>query len=119
MPQAKTRAKASAQGKPNPKGRRYTEAEKKKVLNVVQQVNRTKGRGGIAAAAKQFGVSALTISNWLRTDTPLTLSIRGAGKGKGAASILRRLADLHEEIEKRENELLDLRKQFQKLKGAL
>lgn len=42
------------------KGKRYTEAEKQKILSFVEN----HGRGGQSAAATKFGVSPLTISNW-------------------------------------------------------
>lgn len=101
------------------KGKRYSESEKAKILSHVEQVNKTRGRGGITAAAKKFGVTALTISNWLRANEPLALSMRSANRNSNAADTLRRLADIHEEIAKRERELVPLRKEFEKLKRSL
>ncbi len=56
------RAKSS---KKVPQGTRYTEEEKKAVLEFVAQVNAKKGRGGMTAAAKKFKVTPLTVSNWI------------------------------------------------------
>ena len=101
------------------KGKRYSEAEKAKILNHVEQVNSNRGRGGITSAAKKFGVTALTISNWLRATEPLALSMRSTNRNSNAASTLRRLAEIHEMIAAREHELLPLRKEFEKLKRSL
>lgn len=109
----------SANPKPQSKGKRYNEAEREEILGHVEEVNRSKGRGGIAAASKRFGVTALTISNWLRADEPRALSMRSKHRGSNAAETLRRLADIHEEISKREQELLPLRREFEKLKKSL
>lgn len=103
----------------NSKGKRYSEAEKAKILNHVAQVNRKRGRGGITSAAKKYGVTALTISNWLRANEPLALSIRSANRNSNAAESLRRLAEIHEKIIEREDKLLPLRREFEKLKRSL
>lgn len=43
-------------------GRRYTEAEQKKVVDFV---NKHPGRGGISAAQKKFGVSYVALRRWM------------------------------------------------------
>lgn len=48
-----------------PQGTRYTEEQKKAVLEYVAQVNAKKGRGGMTAAAKKFKITPLTVSNWI------------------------------------------------------
>jgi transposase-like protein len=48
------------------KGKRYTADEKQQVLEYVAEVNRKQKRGGQKAAAEKFGISPLTISNWLK-----------------------------------------------------
>ncbi|MDE0596230.1 MAG: hypothetical protein OSB65_13390 [Roseibacillus sp.] len=103
----------------NSKGKRYSEAEKAKILNHVEQVNSKRGRGGITSAAKKYGVTALTISNWLRANEPLALSMRSSNRNSNAAEALRRLAEIHEKIVEREHELLPLRREFEKLKRSL
>lgn len=53
-----------------PKGKRYTDTEKQAIVDYVNQVNAKAGRGGQAAAVKKFGVTALTISGWLKGAAP-------------------------------------------------
>jgi transposase-like protein len=47
-------------------GVRYTDAQKKEIVNFVSQYNKTNGRGGQSAAAKKYNVTPLTISGWLK-----------------------------------------------------
>ncbi|MDP3849321.1 MAG: hypothetical protein Q8Q59_02375 [Luteolibacter sp.] len=49
-----------------PTGIRYTDAQKKEIVNFVDQYNTTNGRGGQSAAASKFKVTPLTISAWLK-----------------------------------------------------
>ncbi len=99
------------------KGKRYSSAEKRAVLDHVERVNRDRGRGGISSAARHFGVSPLTISNWLRSE--------GAGapvsgkRPKVSAEDFRRMAELHERIIEVEAELQNLRNEYAQLKGKL
>ena len=97
------------------KGRRYSIAEKRAVLEFVEKVNRDRGRGGISSAAKHFGVSPLTISNWLRSDGMPT---RGTGS-RPSADVFRRLAELHDEIVRVESELAAFRKEYARLKNKI
>jgi len=48
------------------KGKRYTPQEKAQILEFVAEVNSKQKRGGQKAAAEKFGISPLTISNWLK-----------------------------------------------------
>lgn len=43
-------------------GKRYTEAQKKRVLDFIS----SQGRGGIAAAQKKFGVSYIAVRRWMQ-----------------------------------------------------
>lgn len=61
----RTRRKPSKKAQAAAKGKRYTSTEKAAVLQEVDRVNALKGRGGIAAASRKFGISPLTVSNWL------------------------------------------------------
>lgn len=108
------------------RGKRYSAAEKQEITDFANSINAEKGRGGVAQASRKFGVSQLTIANWLKKEgSPTT----GAGKsGKGAAvkagkggfgGQLRRLADLHDEIAATEKKLAELQKEFAKLKKKL
>jgi transposase-like protein len=48
-------------------GIRYSDTQKKEVVNFVAQYNSANGRGGQSAAAKKFKVTPLTISAWLKS----------------------------------------------------
>lgn len=98
------------------KGRRYSIAEKRAVLDYVESVNLERGRGGIAAASGHFGVSPLTISNWLRSDGMPT---RGGGGNRPSVEVFRRLAELHERIVKVESELSAYEKEYVRLKSEI
>lgn len=105
--------------KASSKGKRYSAAEKKEILDYVAQVNAAKGRGGQAAASKKFKISPLTISSWLKAGGP-----SAAGGGSAAASgpigkKLAKLQSLHDEIARTEKHLSKLRAQFDALKGSL
>lgn len=43
-------------------GKRYSEAQKKKILAFV----RSRGRGGITQATKKFGVSYIALARWMK-----------------------------------------------------
>jgi hypothetical protein len=99
------------------KGTRYADKEKARVLAFVEKTNAENGRGGITAASKKFGITPLTISNWMkRSGVP---SVRGARSNVHFASNLRRLADIHASISKKEAELLKLQREYSELKKKL
>lgn len=52
--------------KASTKGVRYTDAQKKEVIDFATGYNATNGRGGQSEAAKKFGISQLTIASWLK-----------------------------------------------------
>ena len=47
-------------------GVRYSDAQKKEIVDYVIQYNSSKGRGGQSAASKKFKVTPLTISAWIK-----------------------------------------------------
>jgi transposase-like protein len=104
------------------KRKRYTIEEKRQIVGFVNQVNAEKGRGGVAAASKKFGVNALTVSTWLKSgleevvDTGRT-PIRKGEEGRG--KILDQLASLDRVIAAKRKELTALEASFQKLKAKL
>ena len=61
---AKAPAKAS---KKKTKGVRYTAKQKSDIVDFVNEVNTSKGRGGVAAATRKFKVSPITINNWIKS----------------------------------------------------
>lgn len=97
------------------KGRRYSLSEKRAVIEYVETVNGEKGRGGITAAAKRFGVSPLTVSSWLR--------VNGSGKRKPSprpnGEIFQRMAELHAKIVETEAELEQFEREYAQLKADL
>jgi transposase-like protein len=101
------------------KGRRYTPEEKATIIEHVEKVNASKGRGGQTAAAKKFGISMLTISSWMKKPAEGAAAARGAGKSKSVNGALAKLASIHTQIEAKERELVTLRQQFDALKRTL
>jgi hypothetical protein len=90
------------------KGRRYTEAEKAKVFEFIDEVNAKKKRGGQRHAAKKFGISLLTISNWLKNRKGYTASTK-------RLEVLEELASLAATLESKERELALLKTKFRTL----
>ncbi len=101
------------------RARRYTLPEREKILKYVEEVNSQKGRGGQTAAVQKFGVSALTITSWMRKrpaaggDEVLNSSSNGTG------GTLAKLAAIHAAIVAKEKEIAALRVQFNKLKTSI
>jgi transposase-like protein len=119
MASAKKAAKKTAQGK------RYSAAEKKRVVAFVNQVNSDKGRGGVSAAARKFGASPLSISKWVKdgggSAKPVAAK-RGRGRRPAAGSrnkVLEELTSLNKTIEQRRRDLEALEARFEKLKQSL
>jgi transposase-like protein len=64
-------------------GKRYSEAERRKILAFVTK----RGRGGISAATRTFGVSYIALRRWIQHGpggAPRGASLKGRG-GKGKA----------------------------------
>ena len=130
-PKAKSTGKAKSTAKRKSTGKRYSQTERNKILGHVKGVNGARGRGGVAAAVRKFGVSALTINKWLQAVEPGAPSKRPgrppgrpAGRPKSntasnTAKTLKRLAHLDGQITKHETELISLRKEFKQLKNTL
>lgn len=95
------------------KRKRYTPEEKAKVVNWVNEYNANHGRGGVANASKEFNVTQLTISNWVKK-TGGSISI-DASKNVASPDTLRALADVVEEIAVKEEELKTLQKRYNSL----
>lgn len=103
----------------NSKGRRYTEEEKANIIAQVEKVNASKGRGGQTAAAKKFGISMLTISNWMKKSPAAAKRGTGKSKSKSVNGALAKLAGLHSQIEAKQKEIAKLRQQFDVVKRSL
>tara|TARA_R110000824_G_scaffold384020_1_gene577830 strand:+ start:2107 stop:2430 length:324 start_codon:yes stop_codon:yes gene_type:complete len=75
-------------------GRRYSAKKKQQVVNWVIDWSHERGRGGIAAAAKRFGMTPLTISSWLAANP--------VGPKVDITAALRELADITDQLIKLE-----------------
>ncbi|MFK7911493.1 MAG: hypothetical protein AB8F34_12975 [Akkermansiaceae bacterium] len=130
------KSKQSKAPKSKGRGKRYTPEQKAKVLGYVDEVNAKKGRGGAAAASRKFGISQITIGQWVKKSGSAAPAKKGAKPGpkpgakrgrkpaaaKGGSSFaatLRRLADVHESIAAKKAELSSLEQEYAKLKKGL
>ncbi len=126
----KTAKKAAANAS---RGKRYTQAEKNKVVAFVNQVNAEKGRGGVAAASREFGVTQLTIANWVKKGGAPAAQAAPAGrkmaakkaskkagrKASSGRSALHELVALDDEIAALEAELAAKKDRFEQLKAKI
>lgn len=101
------------------KGKRYTAEEKQEVVDFVSSVDSDKGRGGVAAAARKFGITPLTITAWKKRaegGSPAS-SAKGGKRGATAQSrVLHRLAEILDQVATKEAEVAALNKEYAKLK---
>jgi len=109
------------------KGKRYTTAEKQEVLDYVASVDAEKGRGGVAAAARQFGITPLTVTAWKKrfgtdaSSAPARASSKEASvtASRGATTqsrALHRLGEILDAIEAHKAKIVTLEKEYAKLK---
>lgn len=129
---------SNATPKTSQKGKRYTDAEKKEVVEFVETYNAENGRGGQSAAAAKFSVSQLTVAGWLKSAGSSAASKKGkSAKGAKAAKAVKgakvsvkssgsgfnaklsTLLALSNEIEQTEKELVKLKAKFKSLKASL
>lgn len=97
------------------KAKRYSEAEKKEILDFIE----SQGRGGQTAAVKKFKVTAATINSWRKTGSQSVgngRSTRGASKELKA---IQELASVLTEIEETEAKLATLKKRYKKLRSKI
>ena len=116
----KTAKKATPKRTQKKKAKRYSDGKKAKIIAFVNQVNSSKGRGGVTAAVKKFGASPLSISNWIKGASG---SKPGPKKGKGKTAKSgggwEKLVALRAEIDHFEKGLEIRREKFNKLKKSL
>lgn len=107
------------------KGKRYSAEEKQAVVNFVNEHNANSGRGGVTAAVKKYGVSALTIASWVKIGAASGSFAKVSRTKVGKASdgtrrkVLAELSKLDQEINTRRKELGVLESRFEKLKTRL
>ena len=100
------------------KAKRYAEDFKKQVLDFVEGV----GRGGVAQAAKKFGVSPLSISNWkkkLGLGGSSGSSPKAVSRPASRDQLLASLSKLSAKLAANEKEHAVLQKEFDQLKSKL
>lgn len=106
---------------------RYDQKTKDEVVAYINDFNKANKRGGQSAAAAKYGITALTISKWLKAAGgtgkkrgPKPGSSKGTGKGRGRAAgggsnitaVFERMLAIRKEIDK-------LQAEFDKLKTQL
>lgn len=97
------------------KAKRYSEAEKKEILNFIEK----QGRGGQTKAVEKYGVTAATIASWRKKSgaSPVT-----SGSGGGSSKELKAVEDLArllKEIAATEAKLEQLKKDYDKAKARI
>lgn len=85
-------------------GNRYTPEQKKRVTRFVQEYDTKHGRGGIAAAQRQFKVSYIALRNWLLGNHPLK------NKTQGFMPVLDKVANIKTQMRDLEKEIRRLRR---------
>ena len=87
-------------------GNRYTRDQKKRVTKFVQEYDAKHGRGGIAAAQRQFKVSYIALRNWL------LIGESRRAKGAGLKPALTKISSIKGQMKDLEKELRRLRLRF-------
>jgi transposase-like protein len=105
-------------------GKRYTDAQKAQIIAFVHEVNAAKGRGGATASAKKYGVSPLSISNWIKkggaaSSPKKAKGARKATRGRKIESAWDELVSLRNDISSLEKELEQKRDRFNKVKTKI
>lgn len=115
----KRSAKRTSATKKTAKGKRYSEAKKRQVVDFANEVNAERGRGGVSAAARKFGVTPLTISKWIKDGSGSGAPPVKQGRKPVGGDILQQLVALNAEIKSLEAELAGKTARFDMLKRQL
>jgi hypothetical protein len=86
-------------------GNRYSTAQKKSITRFVQEYDTKHGRGGIAAAQRQFQVSYIALRSWLTGKSDPKRK-----RGEGFLPVIDRLLSIKGQIRDLEKELRRLRR---------
>lgn len=86
-------------------GNRYTQVQKRRVTQFVREYDQKHGRGGIAAAQREFKVSYIALRNWLTGKNDPKQK-----RGEGFLPVLERLLSIKGQIRELEKELRRLRR---------
>ena len=106
-----------ANKKQSTRGKRYSSSERMKILSFVEKYNATNGRGGAAEASRKYGISQLTIGNWLKAaGAP---SPKRKKSNVDISKTLSRIGEVYKEMDKVEKELNELRREYAELRASL
>lgn len=97
------------------KAKRYTAAEKKEILDYIEN----EGRGGQTKAVAKYGVTAATIASWKRKAGGSPVAPIKTGGGSKELLAVEELASLLKEIATTEAHLEDLKVSYQRAKAKL
>lgn len=93
------------------RGQKYSKEAKAEIIEFVNNYNSENGRGGNTAAVKKYGISQITIANWMRKTSKLSVS--------NVQSKLETMIALGSEIAKLERDLKAKIAKFEALKNSL
>jgi transposase-like protein len=97
---------------------RYSPERQAEIIQFVQDYNEKNGRAGQASASKKYGVSALTISKWLKSSrkpaknkapSRPTAAAKAVRKVKGIEGTLKRMLEIQTKLEVLRAEYASLR----------
>jgi len=103
-----------AKAKVKAKAKRYTEEQKKEILDFIEE----QGRGGQTKAVQKFKVTAATIASWKKKASGGSIPA-STGGGSKELRVLQDLASILKEIEDTEAHLEKLQKAYAKVKAKL
>lgn len=117
---------------PEKKGNRvrYTEEQKKEVLNFIKQYNADNKRGGQKVAAEKYNITQITLSNWMKKEKQAPKRRNSSPRKTTSAprpsaeyaTIFSKLADIHSQIailEKQVERLDALRQEASDLQSSI
>lgn len=97
------------------RGRRYSPAERRRVLDFIAQVNREHGRGGQIAAHRKFGIAHVTLKLWLQQGPGFSDHL--SASHDATAHTLHQLTSLAKKIAALEAKLARMRLDYARLKA--
>jgi hypothetical protein len=96
----------------------YTKTQRKEIIAFASKMKGKNGRGGVAAAAKRFGVAASVVEEWINEDAALHSTDQNPRRNPATSRILARLMEIRKGIDSLERELARERARFNQLKGS-
>lgn len=98
------------------KGKRYSFEERSDVLLFINNHNNNYGRGGMTTAVKKFGISAVTIRNWIaerkESGAEKVSHTKQGDIYRNIAALVDEIATMQRSIDVKTQELTDLRKKI-------